>query len=192
MGVPLRFYGGSALACIAALALGYIGGMAHGYALWHTITPPALSDMKAELTVEEVSDGDTVRVRYGEKLMTVRMMGVDTPETRDARKAKQCFGVEAKRKTAELVGKKLTFEFIPPDLPVVKRDRYERPLVYIHLPDGSLYNEQLLKEGYAHQYTFRGAYKYRERFVEAQKAAQNQALGIWKDAQCARESSRER
>lgn len=193
MSVPIRFYAYSAVICVLALVCGYAGGLGHGYALWYRAPTPQLVDMRAELEIAEASsDGDTVRVRYGDKLLTVRMMGVDTPETRDRRKGKQCFGEEANRRTAQLIGKKLTFEFIPLDEPVVKRDRYDRSLVYVHLPDGSLYNEQLLRDGYAHQYTFRGHYKYRDLFIAAQKDAQRREVGMWKSEACAIESRRSR
>lgn len=174
-------------------ALGLSLGTLAGYR-WHAyvVSVPPMMDMMMELTIEDVTDGDTVRVRYGEKLVTVRLMGIDTPETVDPRKRKQCFGENASMKTKALLGKTVKFEFIPPSLPAVKRDRYDRPLAYIHLPDGKLWNEELLREGYAHQYTFRGDYKYRSRFVAAQKDAQERAVGMWSSSQCAVQSERAR
>ena len=48
-----------------------------------------------DATVERVIDGDTIRVRVQGKEYTVRLIGVDTPETVHPTKAVQHFGAEA-------------------------------------------------------------------------------------------------
>ena len=45
--------------------------------------------------VERVIDGDTIQVRFEGKSYTVRLIGVDTPETKHPTKAVQYFGREA-------------------------------------------------------------------------------------------------
>src|SRR5687767_258243 len=67
-----------------------------------TTAPPTTTTAPAgdERTVERVVDGDTIVVRDGEK---VRLIGVDTPETRDPRTGVQCFGREASAYTSSLL-----------------------------------------------------------------------------------------
>ena len=51
----------------------------------------------------EVIDGDTIVVRLHGTDEKVRLLGIDTPETKDPRKPVQCFGEEASAHTAELL-----------------------------------------------------------------------------------------
>ena len=53
--------------------------------------------------VTRVVDGDTVKVRRGSAVLTVRLVGVDTPETKDPRRPVQCFGVEASARANTLL-----------------------------------------------------------------------------------------
>src|SRR5690349_12655892 len=50
--------------------------------------------------VAEVVDGDTIEVRFDDRTEKVRLLGIDTPETKDPRTPVQCFGPEASRHTA--------------------------------------------------------------------------------------------
>jgi endonuclease YncB( thermonuclease family) len=54
-------------------------------------------------TVTRVIDGDTFDVWMNETKETVRLLGIDTPETKDPRKQVQCFGREAHDKLASLI-----------------------------------------------------------------------------------------
>jgi uncharacterized protein with GYD domain len=61
--------------------------------------------------VVSVVDGDTIKVS---ELGTLRLIGMDTPETKDPRKPVQCFGQEASNRAKELLsGKKVYLEFDP-------------------------------------------------------------------------------
>ena len=67
-----------------------------------------------EATVVRGIDGDTIRVRVRGKVHTVRLIGVDTPETVHPTKTVQHFGAEASAYTkAELEGKTVTLEADP-------------------------------------------------------------------------------
>ena len=84
-----------------------------------------------EAMVVRVIDEDTIRVRLRGKLHTVRLIGVDTPETVHPTKAVQHFGAEASAYTkAALEGKTVTLEADPTG---DTRDRYGRLLRYVHL-----------------------------------------------------------
>ncbi len=117
-------------------------------------SPPAYTAVRIPVTVDEVVDGDTVRVRFGEgRAGTVRVIGLDTPETKDPRKPVQCFGREATAKATELLaGRAVTLEADPTQ---GDRNKYGRLLRYIWLPDGRNFAEVMMADGYGHEYTFR-------------------------------------
>ena len=99
--------------------------------------------------VERVIDGDTVRVRFEGKSYAVRLMGVDTPETKHPTKTVEYFGREASAFTkAHLEGKTVLLE---KDRTGDTVDRYGRWLRYVLL-DGDNFNARLIREGYAHAY----------------------------------------
>lgn len=127
--------------------------------------------------VEKVVDGDTLQVRMGDKKETVRLIGVDTPETVDPRKTVQCFGFEAADETRRLVeGKMVVLEN---DLSQGDRDKYERLLRYVYLKDGVNVNLTLIANGFGHEYTYDGPYKYQTEFKAAEKTARERGLGLW-------------
>ena len=99
--------------------------------------------------VERVIDGDTVRVRFEGKSYTVRLMGVDTPETKHLTKTVEYFGREASAFTkAALEGKTV---LLAKDRTGDTVDRYGRLLRYVLL-HGDNFNARLIREGYAHAY----------------------------------------
>jgi micrococcal nuclease len=58
------------------------------------------------------------------------------------------------------------------------RDRYGRILAYVFLPDGTLFNQRLLADGYAHVYTGH-PYARMDAFLEAQREARRAGRGLW-------------
>lgn len=132
--------------------------------------------------VTAVSDGDTVKVKVDDKVETIRLIGVDTPETVDPRKQVQCYGKEASDYSKSmLTGKSVGLER---DDSQAERDKYGRLLRYIVLPDGSNFNKQLISQGYAFEYTYSTPYKYQADFKAAQLAASNAGLGLWSSETC--------
>jgi len=130
--------------------------------------------------VTRVVDGDTIKLANGD---TVRLIGIDTPETVDPRKPVQCFGEEASARTRELLdGEHVYLEYDPTQGRV---DRYGRTLAYVWTTDGSLVNEQLVAEGYAHEYTYEIPYKYRDEFNAAEASARDNERGLWAAGACA-------
>src|SRR3990167_1351917 len=81
-----------------------------------------------------VIDGDTIEVEYYGKKDKVRLIGVDTPETKDPRKPVQYFGKEATEFTRRVVeGENVKLEFDQ-----TLRDKYNRLLAYVYLPSGEM------------------------------------------------------
>jgi endonuclease YncB( thermonuclease family) len=103
-----------------------------------------VSSASAQL-VTRVVDGDTIVVAG---IGSVRLIGVDTPETVDPRKPVQFFGKEASQFTRRMAqGKVVRLEF-----DYQGTDKYQRTLAYVYLPDGTFLNAEIVKQGYGHAY----------------------------------------
>lgn len=140
------------------------------------------SQKESFYSVTKIIDGDTIEINMSGKAETLRLIGMDTPETVDPRKPVQCFGVEASNKAKELLsGKKVKIES---DSSQDTRDKYERLLVYVYRDDGLFYNKYMIEQGYAHEYTYEVPYKYQVEFKAAQKSAQDNQRGLWSPTTC--------
>lgn len=140
-----------------------------------------MSATAALLTVAlivSVVDGDTVKVRPTPTapIETVRLIGIDTPETKHPRLPVQCFGPEASAEAKRLLaGKRVVLERDPSQ---GDRDRYGRKLRYVWRGN-TLINEQLVRGGFAREYTYRTSYRYQWRFRDAQRLARGEQRGLW-------------
>lgn len=129
--------------------------------------PPSIGP----LLVTRVIDGDTVVV---ETVGTVRLIGVDTPETVDPQEPVGCFGPEASAFTrAVAAGQRVRLEF-----DVDRIDRFGRTLAYIYLPDGTFLNATLVQQGYGRAYTF-FPFRYLEQFRALEREAREARRGLW-------------
>ncbi len=137
--------------------------------------------------VIKVIDGDTIDVDINGKKETLRLIGMDTPETVDPRKPVQCFGQEASNKAKEVLSGKMVR--LEADATQGERDKYKRLLRYVFLEDGTNFNKFMIAEGYAHEYTYRSPYKYQKEFKEAQVSAQKEKKGLWADNVCSGSAS---
>lgn len=132
--------------------------------------------------VIKVVDGDTIAVDIEGVSETIRLIGINTPETVDPRKPVECFGIEASNKAKELLsGKSVALE---KDSSQDERDKYGRLLRYIKTKDGLFYNLEIIKQGYAYEYTYGIPYKYQREFKEAENYARTKKLGLWADGVC--------
>jgi endonuclease YncB( thermonuclease family) len=126
--------------------------------------------------IASFEDGDTIVVNMEGKEERVRFIGIDTPETKDPRKPVQCFGHAASAFTKNLIGKnRVRLEADPINS---NRDRYQRLLRYIYLPDGTLVNKKIIEEGFGFALTAFPFTKVDE-FVKAQKEARKNNRGLW-------------
>ncbi len=132
--------------------------------------------------VTRVVDGDTLKVRINgqQAEQTIRIIGVDTPETKDPNREVMCYGDEATAKTQELVDHAGGNVELEKD--TSETDRYGRLLRYVWLPnsDGrTMLNEELVKGGYARTVVYPPDVKYHERFSAEEERAKRQHLGLW-------------
>ena len=130
--------------------------------------PAAPADVEGDVvTVESISDGDTLRVTLGEVSTRVRLLNIDTPETHHPSKPVECMGPEA---TAALKS------MISPGDTVVLRydrrlyDRYDRLLAGVYA-EGVLLNAEMARLGYGEPAVFDG----NDRFLPEVEAAWEQA-----------------
>ena len=138
------------------------------------ITSAQLDPISAH--VERVIDGDTIQVRVDDGTRyTVRLIGVDTPETKHPTKPVQHFGQEASAFTkAALEGKTVRLH---KDRTGDTIDRYGRWLRYVLL-DGDNFNARLIREGYAHAYR-RFPFSKRAEFIKLEEQARRRGIGLW-------------
>jgi micrococcal nuclease len=133
-------------------------------------------DKKKMFKVTEVVDGDTIKVNVRGKIESVRLLAIDTPETKDPRKPVQCFGSEATKKMSSFVAGK--FVKVVDDRSQGNRDKYSRLLRYIYLQDGTFVNSEMVKQGYAFSYK-KYPTKFLEQFNKYEKEAREKNLGLW-------------
>ncbi len=120
-----------------------------------------------------VIDGDTI-VLDGNEI--VRLIGIDTPETKDPRKPVQYYGREAYEFTKGLVeGKKVRLVY---DLN--EKDKYGRTLAYVYLKDGTFLNAEVVKQGYGFAYRY-FLFKYFDEFKQHEREARENEIGLWSD-----------
>lgn len=151
-----------------------------------TITNPTsvVSSPQGEtMIVSKVIDGDTIVINKSGREETVRMIGVDTPETVHPSKPVQCFGAEASARTKSwLAGRSVTLD---PDPSQGERDKYGRLLAYVWREDGLFVNQALISEGFAFEYTYNLPYRYQTEFQAAETLAREGKKGLWADDACA-------
>jgi micrococcal nuclease len=144
--------------------------------------PPRPAGLVA-VPVLDVVDGDTLDVLLGGRRTRLRLIGINTPEVVDPRRPVQCFGREASARAHELLdGQTIWLEA---DASQGERDAFGRLLRYVWLPDGRLFNLQMVAEGYAREFTFRLPYRYQALFREAERQARERGLGLWAPETCA-------
>jgi micrococcal nuclease len=128
-------------------------------------------------TVVEVVDGDTVVVDIDGQQETLRLIGVDTPETVDPDQPPECFGAEASTHTKRLLPEGTAVRLTRD---VEARDRYDRLLVYLHrAEDGLFLNLDLVAGGWADDYPYPPNVAHQRDFALAVSQARAEGLGLW-------------
>ena len=130
--------------------------------------------------VVKVVDGDTLDVDCpdGKNNYTrIRLWGVDTPETKKPNTPIMYFGPEASEFTKKLTMGNTVTLYLDSEKP---RDRYDRILAYVQLPDKKYLNEVLISEGYAYA-DLRFQHSFLQRYSQLEAAARSQKKGLWKN-----------
>jgi len=127
--------------------------------------------------VVEVIDGDTVVVEFADHSTdTVRLLGIDTPETKHPVKGVECFGPEASAFTTEhLLGRVVRLES-----DVVRRDVYGRRLAYVTV-HGHRFNDVLVERGYARFLVIPPNTRHARDLLLEELDARRARRGLWGD-----------
>jgi micrococcal nuclease len=157
------------LLCIAVLATACHGG-----------SPPAPTTptmLRPNAAMIGVVDGDTIDVAIDGHRERVRLIGIDTPETKKPDTPVQCYGPEATNFTTSL---------LPADTPlhlerdIVARDDYGRMLAYVYLAtDGTFVNLTIIRKGFARPLTIPPNSAHADEFVAEARAAEADDIGLW-------------
>ena len=102
--------------------------------------------------IDHFVDGDTIAVKMGGKVETIRFIGIDTPETHKPNTPVQCYGPAAAAYTKSRIGSS-NVRLVSDSLGT-NRDRYNRLLRYVYLPDGTNLNQQIVANGYGFYYPY--------------------------------------
>jgi micrococcal nuclease len=127
--------------------------------------------------VTKVVDGDTIHVRLGHSTETVRLIGIDTPETHRPNTPVECFGKEATKAMRRLLP---TGTAVSLQRDAEARDRYGRLLAYVYRSkDRTFVNLEMARTGFAAAYTFPPNVAHADEFVSAAADARDAGRGLW-------------
>ena len=104
------------------------------------------------------------------------MLGIDTPEVNSPYTNKECFGQEASEYTTQLLSGQEVY--LIPDKQSSDRDKYNRLLRYVFLPDGLFVDAELIKKGYAYNYIYE-PFEFMKYFDFLEKGAKEKGVGLW-------------
>jgi micrococcal nuclease len=125
--------------------------------------------------VVRVVDGDTFHVLRHGRDVTIRLIGIDTPEVGWYGGEAACYGAQAGFFLRDLLeGERLRLEF---DLERI--DPYQRTLAYAYLGDGRMVNRLLVRRGFAEVTIFEPNDRYEPRLRAAEQAAREEGAGLW-------------
>lgn len=126
--------------------------------------------------VTEVVDGDTVHLaKPGET--SVRIIGIDTPETVDPSTPIECGGPAASATAERLLAGELVRLVYDPSQG--RHDSYGRVLGYLEVPGVGDFGRRMITRGLASEYTYDTAYQRRPQYLAAQRHAQGAGRGVW-------------
>jgi endonuclease YncB( thermonuclease family) len=128
-----------------------------------------------QVEVIRVIDGDTFVISWEGRRLTVRLLGVDTPETVHPFKPVEFFG----RQASDFLKNLLTGKLVRFDFEEEKIDKYGRLLAYVYL-DELFVNEEIVRQGYGYAYT-RFPFRFLDEFVAIEAEAKESKLGIWQN-----------
>ena len=168
--IEMKYYKSAAVAA-AVLCCAVFGYRSYRASVAVVIDPKSLYQ------VTKVVDGDTFKAEVGTHEITVRVLGINTPETVDPRKPVECFGPEASAEAKSLLTGRSVRLQLNPDRE--EKDKYGRYLAYAYRDDGLFINMFMLENGFAREYTYGRPYMLQAEFRSAEKTAQDQKKGLW-------------
>ncbi len=167
-------------ALLISLDRGYIGSdWSRPSSRQETIAADAARYDRRAFTVVRIVDGDTLHLDVPDarsRVTKVRLLGIDAPEMGDANKKPMYFAEEATRFAADLTLHKVVTIYL--DERAGSRDKYDRLLAYVQLPDGRFLNEELLLGGYVYA-DLRFRHSYYNKYKQLEAGARAAGAGLW-------------
>ena len=149
-----------------------------GLSLLVSCSSGATTENEVLITILKVVDGDTVDIDINGHTERLRLIGVNTPETKHPTKPIECFGPEASAYMTQLLPKGTTVRI---ERDVEARDRYGRMLLYLYLGSDDLFiNLELVARGYGTPMSIEPNTFHRNDFVRAAAQAEAANVGLWK------------
>jgi micrococcal nuclease len=128
-------------------------------------------------TLKHVVDGDTIDVEIGGKTERVRLIGINTPETKHPTKGVECYGPEASAYTEQLLPKGTALRV---ERDIEARDKYGRLLLYVYIAISNVFvNLDLVLNGYARPMVFEPNTAHKADFAQAATQAELRNVGLW-------------
>ena len=127
--------------------------------------------------MKRVVDGDTIDIAISGNTERVRLIGINTPETKHPTKGLECYGPEASAYTEQLLpkGTKLRVE-----RDIEARDKYGRLLLYVYIENSNVFvNLDLVLQGYARPMVFEPNTAHKADFAQAATQAELRNVGLW-------------
>lgn len=138
-----------------------------------SLPPTSEAPSGATGVVTRLVDGDTLEVDG----VRVRLIGIDTPESKRPGSPVECFALEASARTAALLPVGTGVRLV---LDVERTDRYGRTLAYVYRQsDGLFVNAALVRDGYASVLTVPPNVAHADEFVALQREARASGRGLW-------------
>lgn len=167
------------------------------FAGWINLYPAVHKGLSADKNnrlpakIVKISDGDTLFVEFDGVKQHVRLIGVDAPESFKNPKAMREIknsngsllsitelGREATKYLRRLL-KKDDVVYLEFDLE--RKDRFDRLLAYVYLPDGAMLNEKILRDGFGLPMRIGPNIRYQDLLQEAYYAARREKVGFWRN-----------
>ncbi|MBM7559555.1 thermonuclease family protein [Marinitoga litoralis] len=135
--------------------------------------------------VSRVVDGDTIKIYDNGEEISVRLIGIDTPETHSGDKPLGELGDKAYWFTRNKIyteNAKKSYVYL--DFDNEKYGNYDRLLAYVYYKgkDGKMHflNKEIMENGYARPLFYSDTSKHKDDFIEAYKKAFQDRKGIFK------------
>ncbi len=135
--------------------------------------------------VFRVVDGDTLvaRLDKGGVEAKVRLLGINTPETVDPRRPVECFGKQASDYAKKLLSGQRVQLVADPEADEI--DKYGRLLRNVYLADGTDFNAEMIRQGYAYAYVSFPQNAERKAYLRSLEAEARENLrGLWNPSIC--------
>ncbi len=143
---------------------------------------PQIPELDGFYKVMQVHDGDTIVVLLNGKRVSVRLIGIDSPEVETRYTHAECYGSEASAAAHRLLDGKMVRLQTDPSQNMY--DVYDRLLAYVYVPTdaspgGVLANQYLVQEGFAREYTYKDPYIHAGEFKASEADARQNGRGMW-------------